>query len=154
MTTIFYDMDNTLADFSLTNHNALEQMFEKGYFENLEPLMDIRVTIEILQKLGYEVVILSACVDSEFCITEKIKWLNKYLPTITRENMVFTAVGEKKTDYVNPVGNVLVDDYGKNLNDWYNEGGIPVKFASNDRTDRKCIFIRNHLEIFTKLEEF
>lgn len=38
----------------------------------------------------------------------------------------------KKTDLVDPCGNILIDDNVSNLDDWYEKGGIPIFFNKNN----------------------
>ena len=37
----------------------------------------------------------------------------------------------KKSEYVNPKGNLLIDDYNANIESWENNGGIGYLFKNN-----------------------
>ena len=84
----FVDMDGTLARF-YDDADALQKMFVKGYFANLKPYEKMIADIRRLIKGGKEVYILTKCVSTEYCITEKKEWLAKYLPELPAEKMIF-----------------------------------------------------------------
>lgn len=131
-TVFFIDMDGTIADF-YHDPDCLTKMMEKGYFENL-PAMSFATAINDLA-LKNEVYILSACVNTTFCETEKANWIEKNLPNILKSNMIFCSVGENKADIVKQrLGirkirkhHVLIDDYTKNLLEWKDAGGTGIK---------------------------
>ena len=119
---LFVDMDGTLAVFKRVDE--LETLYEKGYFLNLEP--HINVVKAIKEIIGnhpdIEVNVLSAYLtDSKYALDEKNAWLDRYLPELPKENRVFVPCGANKRDSIE--GGVrpddfLLDDYTKNLNDW------------------------------------
>ena len=119
---LFVDMDGTLAVFKPIN--TLEVLYEKGYFENLEPIPN---TVQAVKKIiqdhpELEVHILSAYLtDSNYALEEKNRWLDKYLPQLPKERRIFCPCGvDKKTYIPNGVHNTdyLLDDYTKNLMQW------------------------------------
>src|SRR6056297_431968 len=123
--TLYIDMDNTLLDFSITNeHNALKDMYKKGYFRNLNPLP---YAIEAVKELNetYNIYILSACVKSEYCKKEKKEWIKEHLPFINQEQIILTEIGQNKNDFATVKG-ALLDDYGKNLREW--KKGLSIRF--------------------------
>lgn len=153
---IYYDMDNTLALFSIKGEEgqALEQMFEEGYFANL-PVMHMAITtLYTLMRDGHEVFILSACVNSPYCKNDKIKWLEKHFDFIPKENIILCEVGENKAEIIGNVENaLLVDDYHKNLVEWEQAGGIAIKKRSSEKNGYKYI-VRNHMDIFGILDRW
>lgn len=155
MVKIYYDMDNTLALFSVKGeeNQALEQMYEKGYFAKLPILDNAMETLASLMWDGYDVYILSACINSPHCKNDKMKWLEKYFNFIPKENIILCEVGENKAEIIGNVENcILVDDYHKNLLEWKRAGGIAVKKRSSDKAGYEYM-VKDHMDIFDILEE-
>lgn len=135
---LFIDLDGTVARFYDASPNYLEQMYEKGYFRNLQPYEEMTEGIKLFmeQHKDVEVFALSAKVNGEppYCEAEKQEWLDEYLPEIDREHRLFTEIGHNKAEYIpNGISNtdVLYDDYNKNLIDWENSGGVALKCHNN-----------------------
>ena len=157
---LYFDMDNTLALFSPKGEDEkliLEQMFEVGFFRNLKPLDNcISVLAMVAENLKdkVEMFVLSACIDTPYCQTEKYQWLQEHLPFIKEENYIFTKVGENKTDYVKtvPATSVLFDDYSKNLQQWAAWGGVAVKKRSSQKGCYGLI-VRDWADIGTVLRQ-
>ncbi len=130
---IFIDMDGVLAVFKETD--KIETLYEKKFFLNLKPQKNVVEMVGNLQdNPEYEIFILSAYLtDSKYAKTEKIQWLNQYLPDIDTEHILFCPCGEDKNKYV-PNGicqsDILLDDYTPNLMDWKNAGGIAIKIMN------------------------
>jgi 5'(3')-deoxyribonucleotidase len=119
---LFIDMDGTLAVFKPVD--TLEVLYEKGYFENLEPIPFTIQAAKIIMQYhsDIEVYILSAYLsDSDFALMEKNNWLDKNLPEMPEERRIFSPCGEDKKMYI-PDGirptDYLLDDYTKNLMQW------------------------------------
>ena len=138
---LFLDMDGTLAKF-YANPNYMEKMFEPNYFATLKPYAIVDTIKEIIKEMPIvKVMVLSACVDTEYCEEEKQIWLDHYLPEIPQENRAFCKVGEDKTELARLlVGkddiNILLDDYSVNLEQWKAQGWIAIKFV-NGMNDKK-----------------
>lgn len=154
MPKIFYDMDNTIALFSIKGREgeSLEKMYEKDFFNNLKVIENSQLVLKLLVKIGHEVHILSACIDSEHCEKEKLEWLEKHFPFIKKENIHFLPVGQNKAEHIKNLGievkdSYLVDDYSKNLNEWSKYNGIPVKKRFSEKGGWNYI-VRNHVDIF------
>lgn len=135
---LFIDLDGTVARFYDASPNYLEEMYEKGYFRNLQPYEKMTEGIKLFMKQhkDVEVFTLSAKVNGEppYCEAEKQEWLDEYLPEIDREHRLFTEIGNNKAEYIpNGIskGDVLYDDYNKNLIDWENSGGVALKCHNN-----------------------
>lgn len=130
---LFVDMDGTLAKW---NNVAFEQLYEEGYYRNLEPnkrlLNDIKY---ILQKGDYDIYVLSAYLtDSKYALQEKKEWLKEHLPELPEEKQLFVPFGESKAAFfdknnLTPITatDILLDDYTKNLLEWKEWGGTGVK---------------------------
>ncbi len=121
---LFVDMDGTLAEWKPTK--KLETLYEEGYFLNLKPYENVVEAIKLIinQNPNIEVFVLSAYLrDSDYALSEKNTWLDKYLPEIDAEHRIFCTCQTRvnKKEYV-PGGiletDCLLDDHSPNLNDW------------------------------------
>ena len=118
---LFVDMDGTLAVFNQID--KLETLYERGYFADLTPQVNVVEAVRMLQARDeVEVFVLSAVLtDSKYAQIEKNEWLNFYLPEIDESHRIFVPCGEDKTRYVPEKileDDVLLDDYTVNLNAW------------------------------------
>lgn len=128
---IFVDMDGTLAKW---NDVATEVLYEKGYYANLEPNYNLLKELKKLIKDGEDVYILSSFLpDSNYALTEKKEWLNKYLPEISENKRIFVRYNDNKNEYISggiSNSDYLIDDYTKNLIAWKNAGGTGIKYLN------------------------
>lgn len=129
---LYIDMDGTLAEWLV---DGFPYLYNKGYFYNLKPLNAVRRMLKILQRT-YDVYILSAVLeDSPYAETEKLAWIDKYLPDISEDHILFNKNGTSKADFVQSLTSfgrhcILIDDYSVNLDDWASHGGTSVKFLN------------------------
>lgn len=118
---IYIDMDGTLAVFN-NQIESEEVLFQKGYYRNLEPQMNVvKATRKLLARKEVEVFVLSAVLPSDYAEKEKNEWLDQYLPEIDQEHRLFVPCGEDKGEYIgHELGqnDLLLDDYSKNLHSW------------------------------------
>lgn len=130
MTRIFLDLDGTLARFNVKN--ALER-FDKevGFFANLLAYKGIEKVNELA--LTNQLFIISAS-PNEQADSDKLIWLEKYLPNIKQENITLCRLGQNKAQIIQSKYNIvineecyLLDDYTKNLNEWESFGGKGIK---------------------------
>ena len=151
--TIYFDMDNTLAIFSYFGNDdeALKKANRKGFYRNLQCFEEAPAVIETLQRIGFNVKILSVYLDTKYCKKEKIAWIEYHLPSISKEDIVLVPKGEKKTDYVTDIKHsILVDDYYGNLMTWMEEGGLAIKKTFSGK-QRPIPQVMNLVEIFKVL---
>lgn len=119
---LFVDMDGTLAEFKQID--TLEQLYEKGYFENLQPQMEVVNAVKtiIRECPDVEVNILSAVLsDSPYALQEKNSWLDRYLPELDAAHRLFPPCGSDKKEVIKggiTPNDFLLDDYTLNLNAW------------------------------------
>ena len=138
MIRLFVDMDGTLAVFSY--EKTIEDLYKKGYFENLKPIYEVVDAIKhIITDTPIEVYILSAYLSkSNFALAEKQKWLDKYLPEIKISNRIFLPYPENKAEAFRSLSkdDYLLDDYTPNLISWNKKGGIGIKLLNgiNNKT--------------------
>lgn len=117
---IFVDMDGTLAEFNPIA--KIEDLYEQGYFANLQPQQNVVDAVNLLcADSRFEVYILSSALDSPYAVSEKNQWLDTHLPQIDKQHRLFPAYGAMKTSII-PNGlkptDTLLDDYSLNLNSW------------------------------------
>ena len=129
---VVFDLDGTLARF-YDRVDCLEIMHEKGFYKNLGVHQKmLEFFLEFASIYGVEnTYIISACIDSPFCMSEKYEWIEENIPIqLPKENIILVPCGVPKTDFV-PGGvkstDLLFDDYGENLKSWVEAGGTPVK---------------------------
>lgn len=128
--TIYFDMDNTLCLFSPfgDTETSFRLMHQKGFYRELACFPEAPAVIENLIGLGYKVKILSSCIDSPYCASEKKGWVAYHLPAIAEQDVILLPNGEEKSNYIeSPGSSILVDDYYCNIVDIYKHGGIGVK---------------------------
>lgn len=130
MNKLFLDMDGTIAKFNVKDAlNRFEN--ELDFFANLKAYKGIE-EIDKLTKKG-NIYIISASPNSR-CDSDKMKWINKYLPSIPKENICFCRLGENKAKIIKDKLNItidntcyLLDDYTKNLVEWEQKGRYRCK---------------------------
>lgn len=132
---LFVDMDGVLAKWN-NNLSSEDELFEKGYYRDLEPVENVVKTIKELHNMSNEceVFILSKYLEeSEFAYSEKKEWLAKYLPEINDEHIILVPYSSDKSKYI-PGGiqhsDFLLDDYTKNLIDFKENGGQGIKLKN------------------------
>lgn len=137
---IFFDLDGTLADFE--GSGGINSMWKKGFFQNLEAYPNGREVAKRFMDNGNEVFILSLCINTKYCKSEKEEWISKNLPFIPKENIFLLPTGTSKAEYVKSIyGNldkdfILYDDYKGNLVEWKNKGGTAIKCAKQYKPTR------------------
>lgn len=150
---IYFDMDNTLALFSIygLKDQAEKAMYSKGFFKELSIFSEAPYVLENLKNIGFNLYILSSCLDTPFCREEKLGWLNYHLPFIKNENIIFIDNGNNKAEYIKrPKQSILIDDYYVNLSLAYESGIIGIKKSYSGK-ERPILQISNLIDIFTVL---
>jgi 5'(3')-deoxyribonucleotidase len=82
---------------------------EDGYFTKLKPIDGAIESLKILHREGHEIIIVSSPSASPESYRDKIIWCDKYLPFISRENIILT----KKKYLIK--GDILIDDSTENI---------------------------------------
>lgn len=131
---IYCDMDGVLADFDKVPNAVARYKNEESFFLNLEPITANVNAIKQLITKGYQVKILSKS-PHEKADYDKRLWLEKHLPEIKIENMIFARPHEKKISFVNEFEknfSLLLDDYEINIQEWRNENGIALTITKEN----------------------
>lgn len=129
---LFVGMDGTLNYFN-NNIESIDAMYSKGYFSELEPMRQVVDAIKEFLKHDKEVYILTSIVASPYALAEKKEWLDKFLPEIDSNHIIFVPYGKDKTKYID--GEIrktdfLLDDYDHNLIRW-SKKGTSIKLVNN-----------------------
>lgn len=133
---LYIDMDGTLSKF--TPVDTIEVLYQPGYFYNLEPQVNVINGIRdfINNNKDIDCYILSSVLDGHStAIQEKTDWLNKFLPEIERDHMIFPLCSESKSNVIPKSEieddyDILLDDYSKNLHEWRENGCIAIKLKN------------------------
>ena len=132
---VFFDMDGVLANYP--KGAQLEEMYQKGYYENLSPQDNMLSMYNTLHDNYSDVktyVLTCYLADSPYALKEKMRWLKKYLPNA---DPIYVPCGKSKSDYVyihtgQPVSKTdfLIDDFTQNLIEFEKNGGTGIKLLN------------------------
>ena len=156
---LFYDLDNTGFLFATkqTEKEIIEKglHLQKGYFRNLKPLDGFCETVEKLVSEGYDVCFLTHYdAKHPHIIQEKRDCCAEHVPCIGNDKIIVVPTGQSKADFIEEDKIcILIDDYGVNLRDWQEKGGIPVKKRSSFKRGDWRFIVRHHSDIFKILAQ-
>ena len=141
---VYIDMDGVLADFN-NEKNALQRFaFEKGFFKKLHILNDSGL-MQLLGNKNINVFILSASPNKQ-ADKDKRAWLKYYYPQIRKNQIILCRVGDNKADYMKTKQGILLDDYGKNCEQWRERGNIAVQVSKPLEEHFNEFLIMKHLD--------
>lgn len=108
---VLLDMDDTIADFAKALPKDWEgrnppYMYEKGFFENLEPIPGALLGVQSLyrhREIELEIVTKPVAL-SPISYTEKVNWIAKWFPYLL-DKITMTQ------DKANIKGDILIDDH-------------------------------------------
>lgn len=158
---IYLDMDGVLADFNrgvreLCHRKPVDQMTGTSeetdalwkaiaevphFYDQLKPMPG---SLQMFQKLydtyGNKVEILSGIPKPKRHILnageDKIRWAHRILSPSLKVNIVYR---EEKPQYCHGKGDILVDDYEKNIRDWNAMGGNGVLYQNAEQILKELI---------------
>jgi len=127
-TTIFFDMDGTIADLYGVE-NWLDYLIASDAlpYEIAKPLIRLNALARILnrlQKQGYKVGVISwLAKNSNTAYDEKVtrakkEWLKKHLASVNFDEIHIVKYGTPKQTFAKTENDILFDDEKKNRNDW------------------------------------
>lgn len=149
MRTIFLDLDGVMADFDgdfkrFTGMDSAEYVAAHGrkgmwgfiysrnnFFRNLPACEGAIEFYRSLLTRGISPIILTACPSSNYESVARQKktwvreWLGKHVMVLPVDG------GESKPHFMQNPGDVLIDDYKKNVTAWSNAGGIGIHHTGN-----------------------
>lgn len=160
---IFLDIDNTLALFCQRGKDleACEKAEELGYYEKLPIFSCVKDNLMYLTRLGANIWIISAYRprsngDPHSPVGEKDRWVSKHLPFIPKDHRIFIPNGTNKAEEMGKVCDlntaIIIDDYGKNIEQAYEKGIIGIKKTYSNKR-RPCPQIQSFDEIFKVLRK-
>lgn len=128
MTTIFFDMDGTIADlYGVENWLEYLRAYDTFPYENARPLLNLQTLARRLNRLikaGYAVEIISWTSKSstaeydEAVAAAKIKWLNTHLKSVKFQKINIVAYGTPKDLFRHSKNDILFDDEENNRKNW------------------------------------
>ena len=127
-TTIFFDMDGTIADLYGVE-NWLDYLIASDAlpYEIAKPLIRLNALARILnrlQKQGYKIGVISwlaknSNTDYDEKVTKaKKEWLKKHLASVNFDEIHIVKYGTPKQTFAKTENDILFDDEEKNRNDW------------------------------------
>ena len=127
-TTIFFDMDGTIADlYGVENWLNYLLIADALPYEIAKPLVKLNVLARILNKLqkeGYRIGIISwLAKNSDATYDEKVieakqKWLKKHLASVKFDEINIVAYGTPKQMFAKTTNDILFDDERNNRDNW------------------------------------
>lgn len=128
MTTIFFDMDGTIADlYGVKDWLTYLEAEDTFPYENAEPLLNLQALARRLNKLvkaGYAIEIISwtakhsTAAYDEAVAAAKIKWLARHLKSVKFQKINIVKYGTNKDLFRHSKKDILFDDEEKNLKNW------------------------------------
>lgn len=127
-TTIFFDMDGTIADlYGVKNWLDYLIALDALPYEIAKPLIRLNALARVLnrlQKQGYKVGVISwlaknSNIDYDEKVTKaKKEWLKKHLASVNFDEIHIVKYGTPKQTFAKTENDILFDDEEKNRNDW------------------------------------
>ena len=127
-TTIFFDMDGTIADlYGVENWLDYLIALDALPYEIAKPLIRLNALARVLnrlQKQGYKVGVISwlaknSNTDYDEKVTKaKKKWLKKHLASVNFDEIHIVKYGTPKQTFAKTENDILFDDEEKNRNNW------------------------------------
>lgn len=127
-TTIFFDMDGTIADlYGVENWLKYLISADAHPYKVAKPLIRLSTLARLLntlQRQGYKVGIISwlaknSSAEYDKAVTEaKLEWLNKHLASVAFDEIHIVKYGTPKQNFIHTETDILFDDEEKNRNNW------------------------------------
>lgn len=129
---LYVDMDGVLANFNAAPDAVKRFRSEKGFFNKLKPIEpNVRAITQALCDKRYNIYVLTAS-PHEDADADKRQWLRRHLPTMAQDKVIIMRNGQKKVDFMRTKKGVLLDDYGRNCQEWLEKpNNVAVKIDNN-----------------------
>lgn len=135
--TIYIDFDGVLVDTpkfikseiqNKKNHIEILEQLPWNYF--LNNCSEINDNIKFIKDISKKVnIVILTHVYSQNEANEKKKYIEKYMNEV---DIITVPYYISKNEAVSAKGNILIDDFNKNITSWNNAGGIGIKFDENE----------------------
>ena len=131
---LFVDMDGTLARWE--DGTPFEIVCQPEYSVRLPQNGNVVTALRSLfehHQDDFDIFVLSSVLDLPHAIPDKEKWLDMYCEYIDSYHRLFVPYGMSKGKFVKEKFGILtgedylLDDYSKNIIEWTQEGGHPIK---------------------------
>ena len=128
MTTIFFDMDGTIADLYGVE-NWLDYLLAQDAFpyENAKALLNLQALARVLNRLqrnGFRIEIISwlsktSTPDYDEAVTlAKMRWLSAHLASVSFDKINIVSYGICKDTFRHTTSDILFDDEERNRQEW------------------------------------
>lgn len=125
--TVYIDYDGVIAYF--LKDKSLEEVAAPGYTLSVPVVESFCTALKMLMEdealSMYDFRLLSAILNDR-AGQDKAQMLTKHFGADFAKKSVFVKYGDSKAPYAEG-GNVLLDDFSKNLHEWESNGGIGIK---------------------------
>lgn len=147
---VYVDMDGVIADLynyaaqihDVEHYNKMtrsqwDNFFKNSnaydLFSNIQPFPTSNKLLQIVKKYAGKYTILSSPLsfDRSGSIKGKREWLRKNI-TVIPDNVVFEHEKYKYAVQKDGTPNILIDDYGVNVDAWNKAGGIAIKYQADE----------------------
>jgi len=128
MTTIYFDMDGTIADlYGVSGWLEMLLAHDPAPYALAAPLIRLCSLARVLNRLqreGYKIGIvswLSKANNAEYneaVTAAKIEWINRHLPSVNFDEIKIVPYGTPKGEVVNDPDGILFDDEENNRINW------------------------------------
>ena len=160
--TIYVDMDGVLADF----FGAWAKLMDKDHWTKIDDIMpalqkirdtenfflDLPLTanaknlLSLIKDVKGEYVILSSPLpDDPNSEPHKREWISKNLTFFPPKDVIITSDKARYATTEDGTPNILIDDYGKNIQSWEAAGGIGFKHKDH-KFERTAKNIKQHMK--------
>lgn len=147
MSTIYFDMDGTLAGLFFVK--GFSEMLNNGNMEpytKARPLFNVEEMNNVIEKLvnkGYDIGIISYADEQyiEEATKAKMNWLRNYFPFANKNKIHIVTKAIAKASFYND-NDILVDDAKANRVEWETKGGKTIN-----------AYFRNSVKMIDSLKE-
>jgi 5'(3')-deoxyribonucleotidase len=153
---VYVDLDGVLADFfghwarmdgkdhykDIDNKEAKIHLIKEHptFWLDLPVLSNAGKLLGFIKKnFGHYNICSSPLEDDPYCESQKREWVKKHLTAFPPNQVIITKNKAAYATQIDGSPNILIDDWGKNVNAWVEAGGIAIKHKDHklDRTLRE-----------------